>query len=177
MATPATIEIRASYGTTENIEQFNAATIPLLSTDLGTDIPATDYPVRIPESGSGETNYSYERYLRFYVANIGTSYSIRNIKFYADTSEIITGSTLYNVVKTSYTSPVNTNAVGSAVADGSIVATTEAGAIDVTIGGVTDSELKQEEYSDYLVLQIAIPETATNEGSSTNIYFVYDEVA
>jgi hypothetical protein len=176
MATPATIEIRGSYGSTENVETSNATTIPLLSADVATSTPATDYPVRIPLTGE-PTNYSYERYLRFYVADIGTSYSIRNIKFYADTSEIITGSTLYNVVKTAYSAPLNTNGIGSAVADGSVVATTEATAIDVTIGGLTDSELKQLEFSDYLVLQVEMPDTAVNEGSSTNIYFVYDEVA
>lgn len=175
----ATVQLRVTYGATPGtVEEKHASNIPLLSSDVGADgVNPIDHPISIPTQ-VGETNYSYERYLQLYVSDLDTSSYIDNIRFYTDSSEIITGSTLYYQTKgkDSYTTPVNTNDAGSTVADGDVVPTTEAGAVAIPITNA-NGYLVATEYSDFLVLQLALPHGSTNEGASTNIYFVYDEVA
>jgi len=174
----ATVQLRITYGAAPGtVEEKHALNIPLLSSDVGADgVNPSDHPIQIP-SQVGETNYSYERYIQFYVADIDTSLHINNIRFFTDSTELIPGSTLYAQVKSkdSYTAPVDTDEAGSTVAEGSIVPTTEAEAVSITVPD--DGNLTTGEYSNFLVLQLALPYGSTNSGGSTNIYFVYDEVA
>ena len=165
----ATVEIRVSHGSPESVETSNAASIPLLSANLGSTASPTQYPLRIPSEG---TQYSYERYFRVYVSDMGDAVSIRNLRLYCDNPNFITGATLKYGTTDTYSTPVNS---ASSIATTTVPSSLPEDA-NIEINGSTSNELTGTGYSDYVVLQLEIPYTATNEGGSTGLHIVYDEV-
>ena len=165
----AIVEIRVSYGSVENVEEYNAAFIPLLSANLGSSALPTQYPLKI---SSQETQYSYERYFRLYVADMGDAISIRNLRLYCDDPNFITGATLKYGTTQNYSAPSDlASSIATTAIPSSIPSTANIG-----IDGDIANELTSPGYSDYVVLQLEIPPATVNAGGSTGLHIIYDEV-
>jgi len=166
----ATVEIRVSYGSTETVESSDAADLNLLSADLGSGETPSNYPITIPQAG---TSYSYERWFRAYVSSLGGLTKVKNFRVYANSDAPITGTQLNYGQAASYVAPVNTQ---SSIAT-SAIPTSEPGE-NLYIGGSSGGEITSAgEYTDYGVLQLAVPSTATLASGSVTITVAWDEVA
>lgn len=167
----ATVEIRVRYGADPGTEEgSDAADLNLLSADLGSGQTPSDYPIQIPQSG---TNYSYERWFRAYVSSLGGLTKVKNFRVYADTSTPVTGTTLNYGQTTTYATPSNS---ASTIATSAIP--TSEPSENLYIGGAAGGEITSVGgYTDYGVLQLEVPSTASLESGSATITIVWDEVA
>ncbi len=166
----AIVEIRVSYGSTETVEAADAADLNLLNADVGSGQNPTNYPIPIPSEGS---NYSFERWFRAYVADMGGSSVVKNFRVYADTDAPIPGTILRYGQAAAYQAPVNT---ASTIATANIPTTEPAE--NLYIGGTAGGEITAAgSYTDYGVLQLEVPSTASLAGGTANITVMWDEIA
>ena len=167
----ATLHFRVTYGPSADptVETTDAADLNLLSADLGSGETPAAYPIISPDEG---TNYSYERWFRVYVVDMGGSSRIQNLRIYADTATPSTGCTIKYGNSPTYATPV---ATASTIATSNIPISlpSENLYIGGSAGGYMDTN---GDASDYGVLQLSVSSTAT-VGGNAQISLVYDEVA
>ena len=168
----ATVQIRVTYGPSASptTETSDAADLNFLGADLGSGETPADHPVEIPPSG---TNYSYERWFRAYVSDMGGMSKVKNFRVYANTTSPISGTTIKYGTTTTYATPKNT---ASSVATSDIP--TSEPSENLYIGGSAGGEITSAgNYTDYGVIQLVVPSTASLAAGSATITFLWDEVA
>jgi hypothetical protein len=167
----ATCNLKVCTGTDAGTESAgDASNWNLMSTDAY-DSTGSDYQtnkISVPSSG---TNYSYERWLRLEFT--GTFNLIDNVKAWHSAGTLSDGNLdlLAGETDTGVT-PVNT---GSTIATTTLTSwDSEGEAIDIT--PTADIDTSGDE-TDYLVLQLEVPDTVTTPGDigSQTITFSYDE--
>lgn len=159
----ATFAFSETYGASPGTT-VDATYIHTLGSDVasGNSTNHINYPITIP--GAGNTNYSYERWVRGHWT--GTFTSVSNVKFYKASGTVPSGDTLNAGDKgnQTYVTPVNT---ASSVATSAIPTTSGAA---LTLGYATN-------YSDYVVLQVAMTSSRATGASGAMTYrFEWDEV-
>ena len=144
----------------------NAATLNLMNADAydaSTDYQS--YPISVPAAG---TNYSYERWFRAHFSS--TFNLVDNMKVWKSAGSLSDGNLVINAgVTDTGVTPVNTVSTPASAPIPTVVGS----ALDPTPGaGLTAAG-----YSDYIVLQLAVPSTVTTPGNigSQTITFRYDE--
>lgn len=168
----ATVQVSETYaaGTTQD----NIANINFGSTSSYEIVPAS-YPITIPGSG---TNYSYEKWIRLKCS--GTYNVVDNLQFWKSAGTYSTGCSVYGNQSTStpqptsYTAAVNTLSTVATIA----VPTSDPNDNNLSIdnsltGSFTSNETA---YSDYLVLQLRVDDTASpGNMNQLTFTFQYDE--
>jgi len=168
----ATVEVRVSYGdsASRTDEASDATKLPLVNDDVASSVDSANYPITMPSSGN---NYSYERWFRALVSSLGGSSIVKNFRVFADTATLASGATINFGQNTTYVTPVNSASsyAGTAIPE---TEPTE----NLYIGGASGGEITADgSYSDWGILQLLVPNTATLTASSATLTVMWDEVA
>jgi len=168
----ATCEMKVCTSTNAGTESpaGDATNWNLLGSDAY-DSTGNDYKtdrISVPDSG---TNYSYERWLRLKFS--GTFNLIDNILAWKSAGSLSDGALTLKAGETDTgVTPVNTE---SSVATTALASwDSEGEAIDITPANPIDTA---DEETDYLVIQLGVPDTVTTPGDigTITITFQYDE--
>jgi len=173
----AHIEQIVSHGSTETVETLQCLKLDFLGADLDSTVLPSDYPVRGPAPGL--VSRSYERIFRFRATEINEASAVKNFRIWTPNNPIVTGISMY--LGCSQTYPDGGPAIEARDPDlaTTLVPTTDPGdsSPNVTIGGSLTGELTADgDYTDYVVLQLRLSDTAVS-GFATTIYFGWQEVA
>lgn len=173
----AHIEQIVSHGNPETVETLQCLKLDFLGQDLDSIALASEYPVRGPEPG-GMTR-SVERVFRFRATELNEASAVKNFRVWTPNNPVVTGISMYIGCSQTYPDGGPTDSPRTPELADTLVPTSDPGdaAPNVTIGGVTTGELTSDgDYTDYVVLQIRIGDTAES-GFATTIYFGWQEVA
>lgn len=168
----ATVALSETYGastTQDTITNLN------FGSTSSYDIVPASYPITII---SGSTAYSYEKWIRLKCS--GTYTKVDNLQFWKSSGTYSTGCTYYGNQSTSVALPTSYTTAVNTVSSVAITALPTADPADNNIsidGSFTGSfDSNETAYSDYLVLQMRVADTAS-PGNVTQITytFQYDE--
>jgi hypothetical protein len=160
----ATVQIREKNGAGETATDKTSGTVRFKNADNAT-VDTSD-PMVIPGSG---TDYSYEKWLRFYVSG-GTYTEITNIELYTDGANGLgTGVTPYAKTAASYVTPAEATSTSGYTA---LFSYTSGSPLTVGAGPYTSTGDK----GNYVVMMLAVADTAgAGTTASETITWAWDE--
>ena len=164
MASPATIVVLKTYGSSGSPTEVTVTQPGLLSTD--NNASPSSSPVVAPSVG---TNYSYECWLRF-KCTVAPDNSVTNFKIWSSGVAFGTGLTIKvnSDAVTSYVTPVNTVSTQGTRVDFS----TRDSSSKITVGGTLTAIGDK---SNFMVFQEEVISTATPGNKSYTMNYQYDE--
>jgi hypothetical protein len=175
----ATVQVREKNGTAGTPTQKDGGTVRFKNADNSTvDL---NNPLIVPTSNR---EYSYEKWLRFYIGATGPSSQITNLEFYTDGSNPWqAGVKLWAVAETTYVTPatpVDTNDPPQAPVNGTPGAMADAfgyvSATPLSLGAGPYSSTSAE-MGDHLILVMEVEVGSTPELlSAEQVTFEYDEI-
>ena len=175
----ATVQIREKNGTAGTPTQKDGGTVRFKNADNATvDL---NNPLIVPTTNR---EYSYEKWLRFFIGATGPSSQITNVEFYTDGSNPWAAQIkLWAIAETTYTTPgvpTETNDPPQAPVNGT--AASMANAFGYTSGtpltlGAGPYSATSTEHGDHLILVMEVEIGASPELLSTeSVTFEYDEI-
>lgn len=165
---PATVEICESNGAGETITH-NITNANMGSVD-SPNLNPVSYPIIAGQ-------YSFEKYHRFHVTNMGGSASVRNLKVWmtgtlSGSDVLRTSATATNYAQKTYGTP-SSSASSKATY---VIGTSEPSGANVGISGSLSGEITAAGYSDYVVFQLFV-HSSTTQGATVTLNYQYDEIA
>lgn len=171
------LSLKQYYGSQQNPSVVDQTKLPLLGEDQSTEVNPQQYPIRIYDA---QTNYSYERWFRIQVVDMGGSIQVQNFKVWQSTNTPSNGCTLYYGTSQNYRTPVG--GLGNPSPDQvNPIPTSEPQTQNLTINGETDPQngqylSQQGDMTDFGILQLRVEPTQTQGGSQV-ITVSYDEIS
>lgn len=173
----AHVEQIVSHGASETIEALQCLKLDFLGGDHPSTASPVDYPVRGPSPGN--VTRSFERIFRFRATELNEASAVKNFRVWTPDNPVVTGITMYIGSSETYPDGGPTDQVRTPDLASTVVPTSDPGdsSPNVKIGGSLSGELVSDgDYTDYVVLQIRIEDTA-EQGFETTVNFGWQEIA